>query len=175
MSEQQRSTEDRVHELESHFKVADYKLDALIESVREVNGVVKKLADIANTQAITNLQVTQIQKEISNIENNTRQRLDDFEKDKKENVDPVIEQSKTYMNYAKAWLLVAGVIVGGLQAYAMWAVQSSVDYASKLSDRVTQIEHKTGVVETKLIVVDDQIKELKASTNHTNQPSGQLQ
>lgn len=47
-----RSTEERVTDLEQEFRITDYKLDALIDSVKEVNLVVKKLADIANTQSL---------------------------------------------------------------------------------------------------------------------------
>ena len=54
------STEDRIVNLEQEFRIADYKLDTLIDSVKAVTSAVKDLAEVSNKQTLITERMNQI-------------------------------------------------------------------------------------------------------------------
>ena len=134
-----RSTEERVTDLEQEFRLTDYKLDALIDSVKEVNVVVKQLADIANTQSLVQQQFQQLYKEHLELKDRFATRI--------EKTEPIIEQGKAYMSTVKVWSLVAFIGFGIIQTIVFNSVGAAKDYIIASERRMNQMEKQIQVLE----------------------------
>lgn len=134
-----RSTEERVTDLEQEFRLTDYKLDALIDSVKEVNIVVKQLADIANTQSMVQQQFQQLYKDHSELKKSVA--------DDKDRLVPFIDQGKAHMSTVKVWSLVAFIGFGIVQTIVFNSVGAAKDYIIASERRMVEMEKQIRVLE----------------------------
>jgi len=136
------SQEERINVLEQDFKITDYKLDTLIDSVKEVSSAVYKLAEVSSTQTLIQQRLGQVIQEQADI----RAQL----KDRAKQTDPIIEKGKTYMTMVKVWGLVAGIAFGLIQTVVINVANSAAASSEKMYMRVGILERRVDVAETKI-------------------------
>lgn len=134
-----KTTEDRVVELEREFKIADYKLDTLIDSVKEVSFAVHKLAEVSTAQTLIQARLNQVIDDQADIRDSMKERA--------KVIDPIIEKGKTYMTMVKVWAIVGVGILGIIQTLVIGGVKHASETAEKMDFRIVQLERRADVLD----------------------------
>lgn len=136
------SPEERINALEQDFKIADYKLDTLIDSVKEVSSAVNKLAEVSTAQTLIQQRLGQVIQEQAEIRGQIKERA--------KLTDPIIEQGKTYMTMNKVWGLVGALAFGLIQTVVINVANSAAASSEKMENRVGMLERRVDVTESRI-------------------------
>lgn len=139
------STVERVRSLEYRAFGMDLKLDTVIESLKEVNEGLKRLADISIAQTVIQEKYLGLRKDHNDLE----KKVDDEFHD----IRPHIDDSKTVKTTVKVWLSVATLIAALVGFFFDHSINYAISYTQGLETRLDRIEEKVAEHHSDIAVI----------------------